>query len=101
MIIIFSVVSDCPWTTLSSVVVNEGTELWHHPGTTLQQCMVACDEHSKNSSPGCRSIGYCPASEGCYLYDKELKGTEPLQTHRTDGCTTSFRPCHGNVNIIS
>ena len=72
---------------------SEGRRIKHSNGVDYEYCKNLCDE---SFDEGCRSFGYCPDYKGgsCYLFDKELNGTEDLTT-RTD-CYTNYRMCNGN-----
>ena len=76
---------------------EEGILIKEFNGTTHKDCERYCDEKIKE---GCRSFGYCPnwKNGGCFLYDKNLYGTETL-TKRTD-CYTNYRNCEGNSNTL-
>ena len=75
---------------------NEGKLIKYSNGVDHQYCEKFCDE---SFGEGCRSFGYCPDNGGCFLFDKELNGTEALTT-RTD-CYTNYRVCNGNSKYFN
>ena len=94
--ILIIIVLGCYWRILDFIVEDEGNPIGSQiESSTLVECQKICDD---KVNEGCQSFGYCPDHLGgsCFLYDKNLIGTEPL-TSRTD-CYTNYRECGNNFN---
>ena len=94
------------WKNLTSpgtTVMNEslsGTYLYEDKHT-YEECGKLCGDGWED---GCRSFTFCinktvEERGACWLYDKTLNGSEPLNENRpTDECYSNYRNCSiGNL----
>ena len=71
---IICIVLVCTFEELRGPVRDKGGVVGHRMGVNMGECKILCKEND-----ACKSFVYEKINKGCYMKDKELDGTEPLE----------------------